>query len=43
MYKYKDRYNIGNNDSVKLTDKHNYNTRLSSNDNYFLLRSRTKA
>ena len=41
MHKYKDKYDIGNNHSVKLSDQHNYNTRLSSNDNYFMPRSRT--
>ena len=41
MHKYKDRYDIGNNYGVKLTNHHKYNTRLSSNDNYFMPRSKT--
>ena len=41
MHKYKDKHNIGQNYSVKLSDQHHHNTRLSSKENYFMPRPRT--
>ena len=42
MHKYKSNLsNVGEFMSTKLTNKHNYNTRISANNNYFIPQTRT--
>ena len=42
MHKYRNNsLNIGTNKTIKLSDKHNYNTRLASTSNYFMPQPRT--
>ena len=41
MHKYKNKPNIGEFKSTSLSCKHNYNTRMAANDNYFIAQTRT--